>query len=193
MNNGFELLREEDLDREFITKVKAYPGAENIEGCIQCGTCTGSCQTSYEMDYTPRKIIAMIKAGMKKEVLTSKAIWHCASCYSCTVRCPKGIKITELMYALKSVSLREGYSLPKEESPAFYTSFYHIIEKYGRMHEASLILEYGLKTNPLSLVGMAPMGIKMLSKGKLELLPHKLKSINEIKSLIKYVREMEVS
>lgn len=76
-----------------------------IDICIQCGTCSASCPVVSCMEYTPRQIIAMVRAGLKDEVLGSGAIWTCASCYNCTVRCPKGIKITEMMYALKRYSM----------------------------------------------------------------------------------------
>jgi len=49
---------------------------------------------------SPRKIIAMIKNGFKDEALRSFTIWLCPSCYTCQVRCPSQIKITDVMYAL---------------------------------------------------------------------------------------------
>ena len=53
-----------------------------------------------EMEFPPRKIIALIRAGMRDEVLSSSSMWYCLSCYMCTVRCPRGVKPTELAHAL---------------------------------------------------------------------------------------------
>ena len=75
------------------------------------------------MDYTPRRLIAMTRAGMKDEVLGSFSIWVCASCYACTAACPKQIPITDIMYALKRTAIREGVhptplpSRPRSRSP----------------------------------------------------------------------------
>jgi heterodisulfide reductase subunit C len=89
-----------DTKASFLEEVASYPGGENIRLCMQCGTCTGSCPTADKMDYTPAQLIAMIRAGLRDEVLSSNAPWHCLACYTCTVRCPRGVKITDLMHAL---------------------------------------------------------------------------------------------
>ena len=57
------------------------PGGEEIRLCIQCGTCTASCPNANKMDYAPRQIIAMARAGMLDEVLSSNSMWYCASCF----------------------------------------------------------------------------------------------------------------
>lgn len=188
-----EPLKEDELDPHFIEQVAASPGGSRLRRCIQCGTCSGSCQMSQNMDYTPRRLVAMIRAGMKKEVLKSQAIWYCASCYSCTARCPMGIKLTEVFFNLKGMSLREGYAGSRKTSPAFYRSFYNTVEYFGRMHEVSLVLMLVLRTNPLDYIGLAPFGINMFLKGKLPILPDRVKKMKEIKTLVEQVRRMEVS
>jgi heterodisulfide reductase subunit C len=71
-----------------------------LKTCIQCGTCSGTCPAVEFMDYTPRRMIGMILADMKEEVINSNTFWMCASCFHCTVRCPSDIDIAETMYAL---------------------------------------------------------------------------------------------
>ena len=109
---GLEIHRrikyQEELDLDFADQVAAMPGAADLKRCIQCGTCSATCPVSLYMDLTPRRVVAMTRAGFKKEVLESNTIWLCASCYSCTVECPKGIKITDIMYALKRLAIQEG-------------------------------------------------------------------------------------
>jgi len=46
------------------------------------------------MSHTPRRIIAMIRANRKDETLKANLL-YCASCYQCTVRCPRGIDIAD--------------------------------------------------------------------------------------------------
>jgi heterodisulfide reductase subunit C len=63
------------------------------------------------MDNSPRRIIALIRSGFKEPVLKANTYWYCASCYQCTVRCPRGIDIAELMYGLKR------YTVWKDPAP----------------------------------------------------------------------------
>ena len=90
--------------KSFVEEIAATPGGEKIRACIQCGICTGSCPAANEMEYAPRKIIAMIRAEMRDEVLSSSSMWHCLSCYTCTVRCPRGVKPAELAHALEGLA-----------------------------------------------------------------------------------------
>src|SRR5512136_1462003 len=95
--------------KTFVDEVAAEPGGEKINECIQCGVCSGSCTTVEWWQYPPRKIIAMIRAGKREEVLSSTSAFNCVTCYLCTVRCPRGINPTQLMHAVTAIAEREGY------------------------------------------------------------------------------------
>ncbi len=101
------------LDPNFKNEIAAQPGGESIKACFACGSCSASCPIA-EIDerYNPRRIIRMALLGMKEEVLTSDFVWLCASCYSCQERCPQGVKITDLMVALKNCAAKSGYVHP---------------------------------------------------------------------------------
>ncbi|MEW6661753.1 MAG: 4Fe-4S dicluster domain-containing protein [Bacillota bacterium] len=184
------VINESNLDREFVTQVASFPGGERIYSCLQCGTCSGSCQMSYAMDYTPRRLIEMTRVGMKKEVLSSKAIWYCAACYLCTVRCPRQVKLTEIMFALKSLALREKLYAGKEDSPVLYTVFLDVLKRFGRSHEGLLMTSFAMKTNPFRLLPLAPMGLRMLAKGKLRIIPARIRNVEEIRRLIQAAEEV---
>jgi len=76
-----------------------------LNHCIQCGTCSGTCPAVEFMDQTPRRLIGMINADLKDDVLDANTYWTCASCYHCTVRCPAKIDIAGVMYAVKRYSM----------------------------------------------------------------------------------------
>jgi len=81
--------------------------------CMQCGTCSATCPTAYAMDYTPRQLWQMIRLGLEAEVLTSRTFWLCTVCKSCQVRCPRGIRLTDTMVALKEYAHRQGAEVPE--------------------------------------------------------------------------------
>lgn len=78
---------------------------ENVFGCYQCGTCAAGCPFIEEMDLTPDEVIRQIILD-NKEVLNSKTIWLCSTCFICAERCPRDINITVLMEALRQILLR---------------------------------------------------------------------------------------
>ena len=90
---------------ELIQEVEDLCG-ENLFGCYQCGTCSAGCPFIDEMDLSPDEIIRYVILD-RKEVLNSKTIWLCASCFTCAERCPRDINITKIMEALRQIILRK--------------------------------------------------------------------------------------
>lgn len=177
----------------FDRVVAATPGDPHLEMCIQCGTCGGSCPSGPDMDHTPRALFAMINAGMIEKVLSSNTPWYCVACYYCMVRCPQQIHITDIMYTLKRMSIQEGLyqkgSAP--EAPGFSQTFIDYVENYGRSFELGLATRYHLSYHPLDMMKMAPMGIGMLRKGRMDLTPKKIKGMDQLKSILAKAKELE--
>lgn len=122
----------EELDTNFKFEVAKEPGGENIKRCFACGTCTTICPVfSVNEQYNPRKIIRMILLGLREEVLKSDFIWFCAGCYSCYELCPRDVKITHLMTAVRNIAVKEGY-IPKAMGASV-----DLLEKFGRLLEVS--------------------------------------------------------
>ena len=159
----------------FVDEIYALPGGEGVRLCIQCGTCSASCPNANRMDYTPRELIAMARAGMRDEVLSSNSMWLCLSCYLCSVRCPRGIKTTEFMHALECMSIRSGLSTGRVRTPKLYKTFTDIAYKAGMVPEFSLMILFYLRTNLLRSIKMIPMALNLLRHGRLDLKPHRLK------------------
>ncbi|MGC9963931.1 MAG: 4Fe-4S dicluster domain-containing protein [Syntrophobacteraceae bacterium] len=144
--------------------------AKNIAACIQCGTCTGSCGSSREMDYTPRQLWRLVQSGLKEEIFNSRTFWLCSSCYLCTLRCPRGLPLTDTMAALKRAAMRQGWFKDKK-SPLFYRAFLNTVRKYGRVREAEMMGRYFLALgDPGTPLSFTPLGIKLMVKGKIA--PH---------------------
>ena len=90
----------------FVTKVEEISG-QNLLACYQCGKCSAGCPAVSEMDILPNQIIRYAQLGFKDELLRSKSIWICASCFTCNARCPKGINIAEVIEAIREILLRK--------------------------------------------------------------------------------------
>jgi heterodisulfide reductase subunit C len=159
--------------RTFLDEISAIPGGEGIRVCIQCGTCTASCPNAHLMDHTPSELIAMARAGLKKEVLSSNAMWYCLSCYMCTVRCPRGIKQTGLMHAFESLSIQHGYVQTKTLTPTMYRLFNHYCT-LGNLPELWFMTRFYLTTNPLRAWRMIPLAYDLLRRGRLSVKSRKL-------------------
>lgn len=157
----------------FIDEICAIPGGEDIKVCIQCGTCTASCPNADKMEHSPSHLIAMARAGMKKEVLSSKAMWYCLSCYMCTVRCPRGIQPTGLMHAFESLSVKEGLVQTKMLTPTMYRLFNHYCS-LGNLPELWFMARFYLTTNPLHVWRMIPIAFNLLVRGRLSFKSRKL-------------------
>ena len=177
----------------FMDQVASIHGGDGFVHCIQCGTCTGSCPNANEMEYTPRKVIAMIRAGMQKEVLSSNAMWYCASCYLCSERCPRGIKVTELMYALKQLAYRNGFRHGPTGEPIMYRTFVDLINQNGRVHEVGLTSRFYMQSRPLAILKMAPIGLKLFLLGRMPLRPHAIRDKEQLVAIIKKARELEAA
>jgi len=177
----------------FDRVVAATPGESHLDMCIQCGTCGGSCPSGPDMDHTPRAIFEMIQAEMKDDVLRSNTPWYCVSCYYCMVRCPQEIHITDIMYTLKRMSIREGLykNGTAADAPGFSQSFIGFVESRGRSFELGLMTRYHLTHHPLDMYKMAPLGLGMLRKGRMDLVPGSIKGIEQLQAILNRAKEIE--
>lgn len=125
------------LDPTFKYAIANEPGGESIKYCFQCGKCTASCPVRrLEEVYKPRQIIRAALLGIREIVLSSDVIWLCATCFSCTERCPQGVRLTDVMQAIRNLAVREGYIHP------FFKAQGKMIANFGRIFEdASYINE----------------------------------------------------
>lgn len=169
-----------------------YAGHGNpLTTCIQCGTCSGTCPVVDYMDHTPRLIIGMIRSNLKDEVLASNTFWYCASCYHCTVRCPAQIDIAETMYALKRYSIWKHVHQEGLVGPVFSETFVKTILRSGRSYEPILATTYLFSAGVKDFIQEAVTGTKMMLKGRMPVLPPRIKRLENFKRMIGRVIPLE--
>jgi heterodisulfide reductase subunit C len=184
LTRGLEIKLEADLDKDFGKRIAEISHGEKLFGCIQCGNCSAACPLSVWMDYTPRKIIAMVRAGFKEEVLSNRTIWLCASCYQCTVECPKGIKITEVMYGLKREAIVNKIYPKRFPVPILARAFFNEVKRTGRINETTLLLTYYMHYNPIKMLSYSTLALKLFLKGRLSFFERGMKNKKDFKKLL---------
>ncbi len=142
---------------------------QDVNLCYQCRKCAAGCPVSFAMDYKPSQIIHAIRLGMEDVVFNSKTMWLCASCETCTTRCPQEVDVAKVMDAVKIVALRRGIKPTVPQVASFYRAALANIKKCGRMYELGMII--GLKLRTFEFFKDAQLGMKMFKKGKLKMIP----------------------
>jgi heterodisulfide reductase subunit C len=127
---------------------------------------------------------------MKDEVLASNTFWFCASCYHCTVRCPKGIDIAGLMYGLKRYSMWRGRYQEGLIGPVFSEAFVKMILRSGRSYEPVLAPSYMLSFNLREFLQEAQTATGLMLKGRLPLLPPRIRRLDQFKRMLERVLPM---
>ncbi|MFQ6063231.1 MAG: 4Fe-4S dicluster domain-containing protein [Methanosarcinales archaeon] len=179
-----------NLDPNFKYELSRELGGENLEYCFNCTGCSCGCPVA-EVDPTfqPRKLIRMAILGMKEELLNSEAFWKCVSCYTCFARCPQDVRITEVLYALKNIAVREaakGNIKIKTTKPIFDKLFLDSIKNNGRVEDAMVMAKFLYKTKGFKgLLDLKDLGLEMFKKGKISILPKKIKGKKQIKNIFK--------
>jgi len=157
---------------------------QNISACFQCGKCTNGCPVAFAMDIGPHKLVRLLQYGQVGEVLHSDTIWVCASCETCTTRCPNDIDIAHLMDTLRQLSQRQGIKASQYSVPIFHDAFLSSIKKHGRVSETEMALTYSIKNGGcLGVLKLAGMGFSMFTKGKIKIWPSRVRAIKHIRNL----------
>lgn len=179
---------EAQLDPGFAAEIaREVEDGELLHQCIQCGTCSSVCPVSAYMDLTPRRLIAMTRAGARDDVLHSVSPWVCVSCYACTVECPKRIPITEIMHALRRISLREKTYPRRFTTPVMTKEFVDMIEDRGRSTESWISMKLYLKTNPTLLLKNAGLATRLFRQGRIGVKRASIRKRKELRTLLKAV------
>ncbi|MGA4643708.1 4Fe-4S dicluster domain-containing protein [Limisphaera sp. 4302-co] len=180
---------EADRVRGFAEEIMSLAGCDRLKSCIQCGTCSGTCPLSIYMDHTPRQIMALVRADFKNEVLRSRTIWLCASCYACTVECPRQIRITDIMYALKQRAIQEGVYPRRFPIPVLAREFSKMARRYGRITETLLVMRLFLKSDWRALFRSWRMGLGLLRTGRFSLRRERIRRVQELDQMLATIPE----
>lgn len=133
--------------------------------CVQCGTCSASCEIGEFVDVGPRLLMRMVKLGQVDRVLRAESLWLCTGCNVCTSRCPYGVPVSTIIEALKCLAIRRGIA---SEGAAYHRAFIRSVARGGRLSETGLLLRYAWATQPLAgLRAYVRLGFRLLRRRKI--------------------------
>jgi len=87
-----------------LRKVETISG-QNLSLCYQCGKCSATCPLAPQMDLMPHLVVRYLQLGLE-EVFDAKSYWLCATCFSCETQCPRGLDVSKICEALRTIKLR---------------------------------------------------------------------------------------
>lgn len=155
--------------RPRLLQAVEHLSGQDVKECYQCGKCTAGCPIAADMDMPPNQVIRLLQLGLVERAFNSSTAWLCASCETCTTRCPREVDLAAVMDAVRNVALREGIRPPERAVSFFNRVFLSIIKRYGRVFEMELIGTFNTGTfNFFKDVTKAP---KLLLKGRLKFWP----------------------
>ncbi len=171
-------------------------GGDQLNLCMQCGVCSGSCPIGVQMDYGPRKLFMMIRAGMKEEVLSANTQWNCTSCYRCVARCPRGVPVTYILQDLATKSIEFGYVKGPHENKGFAQSLLWSARLFGRTDERLMTMRFffslGFGEGVKRTMANLKVAVGMIKAGRMHLgLPHMIKGRKGLRKILDKARELE--
>ena len=89
-----------------IETIKQISGV-NPRKCMKCGKCTASCPAYDEMEFHPHQFVDMVENGHIDELMASKGIYTCLSCFACVERCPRSVEPAKLIEAVRLAVIRQ--------------------------------------------------------------------------------------
>jgi len=170
-------------DGRFL-KIVNHVSRQNISLCWHCWSCGGGCPFSEHMDLMPNQVLRLVQLGRRDEALRCRTIWLCVGCHTCSTQCPNSIDIASAMDALRQLAIRDGIAPPEQDIYRFHKYIYGSIQRHGRLNKLEAMIQFKVGTG--QLFSDMESGIKMLTRGKLELIPQRIKSRKELDHIFTY-------
>ena len=90
-----------------MTEIVKRISGVNPRKCMKCGKCSGACPAYDEMDYHPHQFVDMVENGRIEELMNSRGIYMCLSCFACLERCPRSVEPARLIEAVRLAVIRQ--------------------------------------------------------------------------------------
>lgn len=95
------------MENNHINEEVIRISGSNPKKCMKCGKCTATCPAFDEMDIHPHQFVDMVVNGRVEELLNSRGIYNCLSCFACMERCPRSVEPARLIEAVRVAVIRQ--------------------------------------------------------------------------------------
>lgn len=81
-------------------------GGEKLKLCFQCSLCSAVCPWNTVRNFIIPRMIREAQLGLAD--FEREEWWICTTCYKCVKRCPRGVEITDVMKAVRTIITEFG-------------------------------------------------------------------------------------
>ena len=167
--------------------VDALRARARVDACLQCHKCSAGCPVAERADVQPAQVVRLVQLGQVQELLASRAIWLCASCRTCSTRCPAGVDLPALQDGLRRLCLQRGQAPGEPRAAAFHEAMLATVERDGRLNELGLVRRFKQRTG--RLFEDLALGLALLRRGKIRLRRSRVRHRRELTRLVRSARE----
>ncbi len=165
-------------EEEYIAPNAAMLNLLTPMGCIMCGACVSAC-TVMEVDPNFLGPAALAKAyrfvadprddadERLRALNQDGGVWDCTRCYFCVEVCPKGVAPMDRIMELRESIMDSG--ITNTPGARHVDSFAKSVAHAGWLDETMLAVETWGRFNFPKLISEAPLGIRVLRRGKFPL------------------------
>ncbi|MCU7496779.1 MAG: heterodisulfide reductase subunit C [Ignavibacteria bacterium] len=165
---------------QFANEIEHLSGC-SISDCYQCGKCSAGCPVGEFVEESPTRLMRLIQLNQRQAVLNSKTPYLCATCTTCSERCPMKIDVAKVMETIRILACKEGLRPAVKAVSNFSGAFLDSVKSNGRLFEFGMTVTFNLKNGtPFKNATIAPA---MLLKGKLSFLPQSIKNKERLKNI----------
>lgn len=192
-------------EREFLQTPEQRSRLEKMGNCILCGACYAECNAkavnpNFVGPHALAKAQRLVgdnrdnqtQARLDKYGEGIDGVWGCTRCYQCNTVCPMGVEPMEQISKLKQAVLEQAD--PQESRPVRHRKVLVDLVKQGgwideRKFGVQVVGNYFRDLQ--GLLSLAPLGLRMLTKGKFPVTFEPSEGAETVRNLITAVQQVK--
>jgi heterodisulfide reductase subunit C len=153
-------------------KIIDHVARQRVDLCWHCWSCSNGCPFADHMDLLPNQVLRLVQLNQREAVLGCRTIWICVGCHTCSMQCPNAIDVAAVMDALRQMAIHDGITHAEKDIFKFHRYVYESIQKHGRLNKLEALSRFKIGSG--RIFSDLQAGLKMLTRGKLDLRPHNI-------------------